>query len=229
MYKQGILAVYMRIPNESIKYVNIFITIVIKMLTYMRSGYENILKLFYNNPKEKIHLREIARQTELHEPSVYRILNELEHDNILQSEKEGNLKKYSLTKTKQTYHLLTAFDIERFASVPTLRKRAIHTFLKTLPEQPVFAILFGSTAKETHTKDSDIDILLVTNKKIQTRQAKNKTDALTATQVNTVQITYDEFLKELKLQEDSVIQSAIHTGYPLTNHIQYYEVAYERI
>ena len=35
-----------------------------------------------------------------------------------------------------------------------------------------------------------------------------------------------EFLDELKLKNDRVVQSALNTGYPLTNHIMYYEAYY---
>ena len=87
-------------------------------------------------------------------------------------------------------------------------------------------MLFGSTAKGTYKEDSDIDILLVTNNKINGEQAEKEVDALTGMKVNTFQISYKDFLTDLKMKEDKVMQSAIASGYPLINHIQYYEVLY---
>lgn len=193
------------------------------MLTLIKPGYEKILRLFYKDKSLKIHLREIARQTKMHEPSVTKCLNELEED-ILKAEIDGNMKKYSLQKNKCVYALLTIFDVEKQEKLSKRRKEAIRIYLEKLHEKPFFGILFGSTAKETYNESSDIDILIVGNKKIQTKEAEKEANALTAIKVSTFQMTYREFLQELKQKEDNVIQSAIHTGYPLFNNIAYYEV-----
>ena len=193
------------------------------MLNTINKGYKEILNIFYTE-KTKFHLREIAKITKLNENSVYRFLNKLEKEKILKSKKQGNLKQFLLRKNKQVYAILTLFDIEKYEKLPHIRKTAISYYLKSLPKQPVFAILFGSTAKETYKDDSDIDILLITNEKINTKQAENEADAQSALKVSSFQMTYKHFLKELKLNEDPVVQSAVKTGYPLLNHIKYYEV-----
>jgi len=200
------------------------------MITLLRPGYATIMRLFSADKAAKLHLRAIARRTGLHGPSVSRFLNSLEKERILQSEKDGNLKKYSIRQGLRAYFIFEAFDLERFEKLPSIRQNAIRTYLDNLPEQPVFAILFGSTAKGTYNKDSDIDLLLITNKKISTENAEKETDALTAMKISTFQMTYNDFLTELKMKEDRVVQSAIKTGYPLMNHIHYYEALYhERI
>ena len=200
------------------------------MITILKSGYEKIMQLFYKDKTVKLHLREIARQTKLHEPSVSRFLSSLEKDQILKSEKDGNLKKYSVKKGLRAYFIFEAFDLERFEKLPSIRRNAIKTYLDNLPEKPVFAVLFGSTAKGTYKQDSDIDILIITNRKISAGKAEKEADALTAMKISTFQMTYKDLLIELKMKEDKVVQSAINSGYPLIDHIQYYEVLYnERI
>ncbi|MDD5086630.1 MAG: nucleotidyltransferase domain-containing protein [Candidatus Nanoarchaeia archaeon] len=196
------------------------------MLTILRPGYRKIMQLFYKNKNTKLHLREIARQAELFEPSAYRFLNSLEKDRILKSEKDGNMKKYSIKRTIITYFLFEAFDLEKFENLPNIRRKAIKIYLDYLPEKPVFAILFGSTAKGTYKEGSDIDILLVTNKKINEWQAEKEANALTAVKISTFQVRYNDFLTDLKMKDDKVVQSAINSGYPLINHIQYYEMIF---
>jgi len=196
------------------------------MITLLRPGYGKIMQLFYKDKTAKLHLREIARQTKLFEPSVSRFLNSLEKDHILKSEKDGNLKKYSIKKTTKTYFIFEAFDIERLEKLPNIRKNAIKTYLENLPEKPIFAILFGSTAKSMYRDNSDIDILLVTNNRISAEKAEKETNALTAMKISTFQILYKNLLIDQKMKEDKVVQSAINSGYPLINHIQYYEVLY---
>src|SRR3989338_7965055 len=197
-------------------------------MTTLKPAVERILKLFYE--EKQLHLREIARRTKLQGQSITRYLNQLEKDHILTSTREGNLKKYSLQKNKKVYALRTLLDIQRLEHLPFLRKKALAHFLNKLPQQPVFVILFGSTAKGTYKEDSDIDLLLVTNNRISAEKAEKETNALTAMKTSTFQITYKDFLIDQKMKEDKVVQSAISSGYPLINHIQYYDVLYnERI
>ncbi len=193
------------------------------MLNIISKGYIEILRLFYNQ-KNRIHLRDIAKQTDLNENSTYRFLTKLEQDNILTSEKKGNMKFFSLKNNKKTFSILSFFDIERYEKLPNIRKIAIDSYLNSLPSEPIFVILFGSTAKNNFKKDSDIDILLITNEKIKSDGAEDEAGAQSALKVSTFQMTYKEFLEELKLKNDMVIQSAITIGYPLINHIKYYEV-----
>lgn len=211
-------------------YVIIILTIVIIMLTILRPGYAKIMQIFYRDKAARLHLREIARQTGLFEPSAYRFLNSLEKNRILKSERDGNLKKYSIRKTTRAYFIFEAFDLDKLEKLPSIRRNAIKAYLDNLPEKPVLAVLFGSTAKGTHQEGSDIDILLVTNNKTNAGQAEKEANALTAMKISTFQITYKDFLTDLKMKEDKVVQSAINSGYPLMNHIQYYEaICNERI
>jgi DNA-binding Lrp family transcriptional regulator len=196
------------------------------MQKILKKGYWKILELFYNGKDKKIHLRDIARQTKMNENSASRFLIALEKEGILKSEKEGNMKKYSIRKNNITYSILTLFDIERFNKLPLLRKNAIGYFFKELKEKPIVLFLFGSTAKETFTNKSDIDLLMVVNKKINVEEAKRSAEAQTGIRISCFQIEYKDFLRELKTQEDKVIGSAIMTGYPLTNHIKFYEEYY---
>lgn len=202
------------------------VTIVNKMLTVLKPGYEKILRLFYSDKTAKFHLREIARQTKLHEPSATRFLNALEKNGLLKAERDGNLKKYSVKKTNRLYVVFAMFDVEKLHHLPAQRKNAILYYLHKLPEQPVYAVLFGSTAKETYSENSDLDLLIITNKKIETKEAEKEADALTSIKVSTFQITYNNFLQELKMKEDKVVQSALQTGYPVLNHLHYYEALY---
>lgn len=192
------------------------------MLNIISKGYLNILRLFYVN-KKSFHLREIAKKTKLNENSAYRFLSKLEKDNILLSEKKGNMKFFSIKDNKKTYSIITFFDIERYEKLPSIRRVAIETYLNNLLKQPIFVILFGSTAKDTFRDESDIDILIVTNERINAKKAENEANVQSTLKISTFQIDYKKFIKELKLKNDMVIQSALETGYPLINHIKYYE------
>ena len=131
------------------------------MATLLKPGINKILHVFYRKKNEKIHLRELARETKMYGQGISRYLNELEKNKILKSEKIGNLKQYSLLKNQQVYAILAIFDVEKPQKLPILRKNAINTYINALPSSPIFAVVFGSTAKETYKDESDIDILIV--------------------------------------------------------------------
>lgn len=194
------------------------------MVTMIQTGHSKILRLFYEDKKVSFHLRDISRKTKLYPNSVTRFLNQLEKEGILASQKEGNLKKYRIKKSEKLSNIFASFDIERLNKLPLARKRAINYFLDKLQEKPVISLLFGSTAKETFRKDSDIDLLLIVNKKIDVVKAKDYVDSQVGIKINCFQITYEEFKKEIKLKEDKVIQSALNTGYPIFNQMLFYEV-----
>ncbi|MFH1065481.1 MAG: nucleotidyltransferase domain-containing protein [Nanoarchaeota archaeon] len=196
------------------------------METIIKPGVWKIMLLFYGNQGARLHLRDIARKTGLNENSTSRFLGQMEKSGIFASEKDGNLKKYSLKKNSKVFILLAMLDLERFNRLPSIRRNAINYFLAALEEKPLIAALFGSTAKGICTKDSDLDLLLIVNRKIKTEEAEKQAEAQTAIKISPVQITYSNFARELKLKEDYVIQSALNTGYPLTNHIIYYEAVY---
>lgn len=193
------------------------------METILKSGYEKIIALYYGDACANIHLRNIARQTGLNENSATRFLKQLERQSILQSKKEGNLKKYFIQRNKKTFLVFTLFNLERYERLPKRTKNAIEYFIKIVDEKPVITVLFGSTAKGRYTRESDIDLLLIVNKRINTEKAEDYAEAQTAMKINCIQIKYNEFVQELKTKNDKVIQSAIKTGYPITNQILYYE------
>jgi predicted nucleotidyltransferase len=200
------------------------------MITLFKQGYKPILEIFYKNKELKFHLRELARLTNYHGPSITRFLNFLELDNILSSKKEGNLKKYYINKNKYSFFIFEYFDILNFKKLPLIRQNAINIYIRNLSEKPIFIILFGSCAKENYKDSSDIDLLLITNNKINLENAKKEAEALTGITINSFQIKYKPFIKELKLKEDKVIQSALISGYPIYNNISFYEEIYnERI
>jgi predicted nucleotidyltransferase len=193
------------------------------MTTLFNQGIWKIIELFYKNRNISLHLRDISRKAGLNENSASRFLAKLEAGRILHSRKEANLKKYSLNKNNLSFAILSIFDVERFNKLPSIRKNAINYFLNLVEEKPIIVLLFGSTAKENYREDSDIDLLLIVNKKIDVEKAKHYAEAQTGINVNSLQMNYKSFLNELKIKEDKVVQSAVESGYPIFNQITFYQ------
>jgi predicted nucleotidyltransferase len=193
------------------------------MRTLVKEPIWNILEVFYKNRNKPIHLRELSRMINLNESSISRHLNYLLKEEILIYETEANLKKF---KIKNIFNVFTLFDMQKFNDLPYLRKLSVNFYIKHLKEKPLLIILFGSTAKETFNENSDIDIVTIFNKKINTQEAIKYAEIQTGIKISEFQLTYNEFIQEIKMKQDNVIQAALETGYPIYNHLFYYEVMF---
>lgn len=191
------------------------------MKTIIKKQYWDILNVFYKNKNKPTHLREISRTIKLKEGSLSRHLNNLLKEKVLTYEIEANLKKFKIKNKSQVFSI---FDIQKFENLPSIRKSSVNFYIKQLKNKPILIILFGSTAKETYTTESDIDLLVVFNNRTNNDEAIKYAEAQTGIKISEFQITYEEFIKEKKMKQDNVIQSALETGYPIYNHLFYYEV-----
>ena len=119
-----------------------------------------ILKEAYLTPG--IHVRQLSRKLKIGMPSVKYGINKLTGKKLLITVKEGrNLKFYLNYKTPLIIPLLHEAEQARFLKLPKQAQSAVFDFLKALNEKPVISVIFGSYASGEHTKQSDIDILLV--------------------------------------------------------------------
>ena len=127
--------------------------------------------------------------------------------------------------------MFSIFDLERLEEVEYNRKRGIKDFLEALKEIkiPYFAILFGSTAKENYTKESDVDMLIVYDDykgeivgKI--NKLKRKIMAERGIKINFILIKLEEFLKEKNNKNNYALQDALTTGYPIFGNQEYYAI-----
>lgn len=136
-----------------------------------------IIGLYADNYKKSIHIREIARKTNIDVKSIQLQLKKLERINVLSSILKGKNKEYTLNLNSviTKYYLIMA---EGFISVIYLKK---HFLIKKIIDEidkkiddPL--ILFGSFVKGGHTKESDIDIFVISEKKIDKRMVLETSD-----------------------------------------------------
>ena len=93
--------------------------------------------------------------------------------------------------------------------------------MKELKDKPVVVVIFGSYANDTHTKNSDIDILLVFQKIENPKEIENtakKIGMKTNTQLNPIYLDYQVFKESFhnstkeffkKLKRDKIILTGI--------------------
>ncbi len=152
-----------------------------------------ILEQIYLNPG--IHKRELSKRLKLGMPSIDYGLKKI--DRLIKQKKVGNQINYFLDYSKEGLApSLITVEHSRFERLPAKIRLSITDLLKELKDKPVIALIFGSYADDTYTKNSDIDIFLVFQKIEDPKEIENiakKISMKTNTQLNPVYLNYQDF------------------------------------
>ena len=188
-------------------------------------GKEKILECFYRNRKKELYFSEILRETKLTQNTTLKHLKSLQENSLIISTKKIGNTFYKINpKNPIIYAIFSYFDYKRLNELPPERKRAINEFLDKIQVKPLITIIFGSTAKGTFGKESDIDILLVYNKKeLENSKLKKDIEATTGVKIQTFIIDLDYFRDQMIKEDDKVITHAIKTGFPITGNDKFYK------
>jgi len=112
---------------------------------------------------EEIHARALAKRLDINHMTVMRNLKELVRENVLEFRKEGRNKVYFLKKNMEArnYELIS----ELYKLNKTLEKYSeLRQTIKNIQQNKEIglAVLFGSYARGTANKNSDIDVFIET-------------------------------------------------------------------
>ncbi len=116
----------------------------------------SILSKFFEDSESEFHIREIARLTKINHTTVRQVLNKLVKDELLTSKKEKLFVSYKSIISRKYLNLKLFYNLEK------LRESKIIEDLERYYDYPVI-ILFGSYVKGMDTKNSDIDICIISN------------------------------------------------------------------
>ena len=138
---------------------------IIKTKQKREINYLDILSSFFPTLKEKTS-KEIEISTGLSHEPIFRILKSLVKDKYLKERKIGKTNIYEFRLTDYSYFVYTYFitqKINKFKHKHMLLYKRLKEFANSAKANSV--ILFGSYAKGIETKDSDIDILIISKEK----------------------------------------------------------------
>ena len=117
-----------------------------------------VLKILFENPTEKFHIRELARKTKLNPNTIINITNKLEKQNTIKKHKNKflvevflNLENPSVLFKKKLFNLQS---ISESNIIPFLTKKF----------NPEFISVMGSYSRGEDIESSDIDIVLKSSK-----------------------------------------------------------------
>ena len=153
-----------------------------------------VLSLYLGDYTRRFYLREISRLTKIPLKTTQNIISSLESDNILISIKEGKNKyfKLNLSNIEAKFYLLQA---EIYKTMLFINKYStFKSFLKDVKVN-VPIIVFGSFANFAANKDSDVDLLVISN------EQQKLPLHLIPYKVHEIMLSKKVFFKSVKTQE----------------------------
>lgn len=132
-----------------------------------------VLSEIYAN--EGVHMRELSRRLKLGMPAVKNHVDKLLKEGVITKRYEGrNLKLYVNRKNRSLTSYLYQIESMRLKRLPKSISNAVFDLVSSLENKPLIAAVFGSYAKGTFTKTSDLDVMLVFNKPTEEVEKKAK-------------------------------------------------------
>jgi predicted nucleotidyltransferase len=118
----------------------------------------NILKIFFESPTKEFNVREIARILKIAPATASNQLKALAKKEILSERKERILNLYKSNPESEIY-----LDVKKFYNIRKIKDSGLIEEINKFYLKPTI-ILFGSASYGLDTEDSDIDLLIISEK-----------------------------------------------------------------
>ena len=178
-----------------------------------------IVSLFRGNYKARFYLREISKLSKLPLKTCQNVLASLEKAKILKSKIEGKNKYFSLNleniKTKSYLLQAEIYQTDLFIE----KYPQFKIFLKSLKTTNLI-IIFGSFAKFTADKNSDLDLLVIAKKELKLPFH------LLPFKPHQIKMSEKTFIKAIKEQEN-LIKEIEENHIILNNHSFYVSIMWD--
>ncbi len=196
-----------------------------------------IIGLMRKDLDKGLTILEISKKLKIGYRPAYNHINEMEKEGIIQIDKIGSAKQCSLNfSNPKTRHLLESLDIERkeelykenskLKIVDSLISKLIEKFMSEIHS----IVLFGSYAKGTAAKQSDIDLLFIVSG-IKDKNLRESIERESANyqyshniKINPLITDIEEFKKMLKLKELNVGKEIKEYGISLYGHELFWRI-----
>jgi predicted nucleotidyltransferase len=162
-----------------------------------------VLEFFFANPTAEFHEREVLRNAKISKGSANRILRRLAALSLLNRTEKGRMVFYRLNASDPFVK-----QMKILSNVWALRP-----FVQGLRESARKVILFGSCAEGTDIAESDIDVLILTDKKKQVKECVSAFNRQSERPLSPVIVDMEEFMKMKK--EDRPLFERIDRGITL--------------
>src|SRR3989344_4181833 len=181
---------------------------------------DKIYKVYFESKKNSLYFNEIKELSKLSDSSLTNTLNKLLHNNILTREKTKSNTFYKIKDKKLFALKFSEIAINKFNNLNLAVKVPLRNFLKNIPKEIYAIVLFGSASRKEEQKGSDIDLLIIANKKTDLTNNKKEAEITSKHPISIFHATISQFTEN----KDDIIIQARKTGFPIYKEQNFYEV-----
>ena len=181
---------------------------------------DKIYKAYFESKKSTLYFNEIKELSKLSDSSLTNTLNKFTKNSILMREKTKSNTFYKINNKKIFALKFSEISIQKFNELSLGVKNPLRNFLKEIPKEVYTIVLFGSASRKEEQKRSDIDLLIIANKKADITNNKKEAEITSKHLISVFQATIEQFSQN----KDDVIIQARKTGFPIHKEQNFYEV-----
>lgn len=157
---------------------------------------ERVLKAYLDDYRKSLHVREIAKLIKISPSAASYMTRSLERQRILNHKMEGRNKKFFINSANPAAKdMIVSAEIEKKKEIME-KHFIIKKALLEVDFEGCMAVIFGSFAKGLENESSDIDLLLIGNRKI--RKKLENFARMYKKQLHIIEMGKDDFISEEK-------------------------------
>ncbi len=177
-----------------------------------------IVRLLIEGQQDVWSIRKISLTRKINYKSAYQAVMKLQKDGIVTLQKIGNT-----TSCSFNFHFNPrVLDVEYLRREELFQNKNFKVIYNNLNQLafPFIALLFGSYAKKTQTKHSDIDILVITERE----REVHSVFSILPLNIHSTIIKPEDFMQMAKSKEFSVVSEALKKNIILIGIEDYYRL-----
>ncbi len=170
-----------------------------------------LLKILIDAPLTDFKEIELIKRARTGKGSAGKAINSMVKSHLLLERRIGKTKVICANIQNQGFLFLkTLFDQKKLEALEDTKKAALLLFREKIKDSVDMVIVFGSTVAGTATENSDVDILVVTDKIDEVNRQRKQVEGLFGVRFNLHIYAKDDILKKLKT--DTLVYNALVTG-----------------
>lgn len=187
----------------------------------MVKNHSKIIKVLLERQEEELNICKISKYSKIDYKNTYNIIKDLEKKGLVTVKSFGRTKRVMVNK--EIHPLIFEAEYDRRQDL-FKRNKDFFVIYRRLSELnfPFIVLLFGSYAKGRATKHSDIDLLIICEKKRE-RQIREVLD-LFPLRIHPTFTNFEDFMLMLKTKEFNVVSEAVKNNIILVGIEDYYRL-----
>ena len=190
----------------------------------MRSKDSSIIKFLIENKNEELNILKISKSLKMDYKNVYSIIKRLEKASLVKIETFGQSSRVKLNAI--VHPLIFEAEFERRKDILKDKNLTVmlSSFKRAIKSKLYVLLVFGSYAKKTQTKSSDIDLMFICADGLEDAFEKNINRAAHSMPLPLHPLVFSEsqFIEMVNAKEPNVGQEALKNNVILYGIEQYY-------